>query len=149
DQAQDDRVGHDQDDVRQGAGDRGASGRGEGREQGEEQRRGAGEGAEEAQGQERLKPGKEVLAKAQRRKEADKKVLVFPLRLCAFARTNSSPSAHTETIMAEMTIRLIPDPDTGKKNIIISLKSDEDAMPHEHEQSHRALVDKLLEKGLV
>jgi hypothetical protein len=51
--------------------------------------------------------------------------------------------------MAEMTIRLIPDPDTGKKNIIISLKSDEDAMPHEHEQSHRSLVDKLLEKGLV
>jgi hypothetical protein len=51
--------------------------------------------------------------------------------------------------MAEMTIRLIPDPDTGKKNIIISLKSDSDAMPHEHEQSHRALVDKLLEKGLV
>jgi len=51
--------------------------------------------------------------------------------------------------MAEMTIRLIPDPDTGKKNIIISLKSDEDAMPHEHEQAHRALVDKLLEKGLV
>jgi len=51
--------------------------------------------------------------------------------------------------MAEMTIRLIPDPDTGKKNIIISLKSDEDAMPHEHEQSHRALVNKLLEKGLI
>lgn len=51
--------------------------------------------------------------------------------------------------MAEMTIRLIPDPDTGKKNIIISLKSDEDAMPHEHEQSHRALVNKILEKGLL
>jgi FtsH ternary system domain X3-analog len=51
--------------------------------------------------------------------------------------------------MAEMTIRLIPDPDTGKKNIIISLKSDEDAMPHEHEQSHRALVNKILEKGLI
>lgn len=46
--------------------------------------------------------------------------------------------------MAEMTIRLIPDPDTGKKNIIISLKSDADAMPHEHEQSHRALVEKVL-----
>jgi len=51
--------------------------------------------------------------------------------------------------MAEMTIRLIPDPDTGKKNIIISLKGDEDAMPHEHEQSHRALVDKVLNGGLV
>jgi hypothetical protein len=51
--------------------------------------------------------------------------------------------------MAEMTIRLIPDPSTGKKNIIISLKGDEDAMPHEHEQSHRALVDKVLNGGLV
>jgi len=51
--------------------------------------------------------------------------------------------------MAEMTIRLIPDPETGKKNIIISMRSDEDALPHEHEQQHRALVEKLLEGGIV
>jgi hypothetical protein len=51
--------------------------------------------------------------------------------------------------MAEMTIRLIPDPQTGKKNIIIALRSDEDALPHEHEQQHRALVDKLIEGGIV
>ena len=51
--------------------------------------------------------------------------------------------------MAEVTIRMILDPDTGKRQIIIAMKSDEDAMPHEHEQSHRAVVDKLLEKGLV
>ncbi len=51
--------------------------------------------------------------------------------------------------MAEMTIRLIPDPDTGKKNIIISLRSDEDALPHEHEQMHRALVNKLIEGGIA
>ena len=51
--------------------------------------------------------------------------------------------------MAEMTIRLIPDPQTGKKNIIISLRSDADAMPHEHEQQHRHLVDKLIEGGLL
>ena len=51
--------------------------------------------------------------------------------------------------MAEMTIRLIPDPVTGKKNIVISLASDADAMPHEHEQAHRALVDKLIEGGMV
>jgi hypothetical protein len=43
-----------------------------------------------------------------------------------------------------MTIRLIPDPDTGKKNIIISLRGDEDALPHEHEQMHRALAEKVL-----
>ena len=51
--------------------------------------------------------------------------------------------------MAEMTIRLIPDPATGKKNIIISLRSDEDALPHEHEQMHRALVEKLVGGGLL
>jgi len=51
--------------------------------------------------------------------------------------------------MAEMTIRLRCDPQTGKKDIIITLRSDPDALPHEHEQQHRALVDKLLEKGLI
>jgi len=51
--------------------------------------------------------------------------------------------------MAEMTIRLRCDPETGKKDIIISLRSDPDAMPHEHEQQHRALVDKLIQGGIL
>ncbi|HYT94888.1 MAG TPA: hypothetical protein VEL76_39590 [Gemmataceae bacterium] len=51
--------------------------------------------------------------------------------------------------MAEMTIRLRCDPETGKKDIIISLRSDADALPHEHEQQHRALVEKLPEQGIV
>ena len=51
--------------------------------------------------------------------------------------------------MADMTIRLRCDPVTGKKDITISLSSDADALPHEHEQMHRKLVNKLLEKGLV
>ncbi len=51
--------------------------------------------------------------------------------------------------MAEMTIRLRCDPVTGKKDIIVSLRSDEDALPHEHEQRHRALVDKLIQGGIV
>jgi hypothetical protein len=51
--------------------------------------------------------------------------------------------------MAELTIRLIPDPATGKRNIVISMKSDSDALPHEHEQQHRALVDKLIEGGIL
>jgi hypothetical protein len=55
----------------------------------------------------------------------------------------------SENIMAEMTIRFIPDPATGKKNIIVTLRSDEDALPHEHEQQHRALVEKLINKGLL
>jgi len=51
--------------------------------------------------------------------------------------------------MAEVTIRLIPDPETGKKNIIISMRSDEDALPHEHENMHRILADKIVQGGLA
>ena len=51
--------------------------------------------------------------------------------------------------MAEMTIRLRCDPETGKKDIIITLRSDADALPHEHEQQHRALVEKLIHGGLL
>ncbi len=51
--------------------------------------------------------------------------------------------------MPEMTIRLLRDPETGKQNIIVKLRSDEDALPHEHEQMHRALVDKLINGGIL
>jgi FtsH ternary system domain X3-analog len=51
--------------------------------------------------------------------------------------------------MPELTIRLQSDPVTGKKNIIISMRGDEDTLPHEHEQAHRALVDKLIQGGVV
>lgn len=51
--------------------------------------------------------------------------------------------------MPEMTIQLRRDPQTGKQNIIVKLSSDEDALPHEHEQLHRALVDKLIEGGIL
>lgn len=51
--------------------------------------------------------------------------------------------------MAEMTIQLKIDPATGKKDIIIALKSDDDALPHEHEQQHKALVEKLIEGGVL
>jgi len=51
--------------------------------------------------------------------------------------------------MAEMTIRLQIDPQTGKRDIIVTLRADDDSLPHEHEQQHRALVDKLIEGGLL
>ena len=51
--------------------------------------------------------------------------------------------------MAEMTIRLQCDPATGKKEILVSLRSDDDALPQEHEQLHKALVERLIEGGLV
>jgi FtsH ternary system domain X3-analog len=51
--------------------------------------------------------------------------------------------------MAEVTIHLRCDPETGKKDIVVSLRSDEDALPHEHEQQHKAIVDRLIEGGIV
>ena len=45
--------------------------------------------------------------------------------------------------MAELIIRLRRDPETGKQDILIDLESDADALPHEHEQMHRALVEKV------
>ena len=51
--------------------------------------------------------------------------------------------------MAEVTIRLQTNPVTGRKDIIVSLSRDEDLLPHEHEHMHRALVEKLLDGGLV
>jgi len=50
--------------------------------------------------------------------------------------------------MAEMIIMLRRDPNTGKQNIIVKLDSDPDALPMEHEQMHRRLVEKLIGKGI-
>jgi hypothetical protein len=51
--------------------------------------------------------------------------------------------------MARLTISLRCDPVTGKKDIVVKLHSDPDALPMEHEQQHRALVDKLIEGGVL
>ena len=51
--------------------------------------------------------------------------------------------------MAELQIRLDIDPTTRKKNITISYRSDEDALPMEHEEEHKRLVNDLIEGGLV
>jgi hypothetical protein len=51
--------------------------------------------------------------------------------------------------MAELTIRLRRDPETGKHDIIIDLESDQDALPQEHEQMHRQAVEKLIGKQNV
>lgn len=50
--------------------------------------------------------------------------------------------------MADMLIILRRDPQTGKQNIIVKLDSDPDALPIEHEQMHKKLVEKLIGKGL-
>ena len=51
--------------------------------------------------------------------------------------------------MAELTIRLTIDPDTGKKNVVIAYHSDDDALPMEHEDEHRRLVNRLIEGGAL
>lgn len=51
--------------------------------------------------------------------------------------------------MAELQIRLEIDPDTGKKNVTVEYLSEDDALPMEHEQEHRRLVDALIEGGAL
>ncbi len=51
--------------------------------------------------------------------------------------------------MANLIIRLQVDPKTQKKNVIISYTSESDALPQEHEEAHRALVDKLIAGGAL
>jgi hypothetical protein len=46
--------------------------------------------------------------------------------------------------MAELTLRLVIDPETGKKDLWIDYHSDADATPDEHEEDHRALVRRIL-----
>jgi hypothetical protein len=46
-----------------------------------------------------------------------------------------------------LTIRLEVDAVTQKKNVIIKYDSDSDALPSEHEEQHRALVEELIRGG--
>ncbi len=51
--------------------------------------------------------------------------------------------------MANITIKLIFNKTTGKKDIYIDLESDSDAMPVEHEQQHRLILEQLLGQGVL
>jgi hypothetical protein len=51
--------------------------------------------------------------------------------------------------MAEITIRLRYNTQTGKKDLLIEYHSDDDALPIEHEQDHRAVVEGLLGRGVL
>ncbi|MDP3277741.1 MAG: hypothetical protein Q8Q09_21335 [Deltaproteobacteria bacterium] len=50
--------------------------------------------------------------------------------------------------MAEVTIRFKHNPRTGKRELTIGYESDDDALPHEHERDHRAIVEKALGRKL-
>ncbi|MGV3623720.1 MAG: hypothetical protein ACO1OB_23070 [Archangium sp.] len=51
--------------------------------------------------------------------------------------------------MATLILRLEIDPTTKKKNVIIKYDSDSDALPMEHEQQHKAIVEALIKGGTV
>lgn len=51
--------------------------------------------------------------------------------------------------MATLTLRLEIDPSTKKKNVWIKYDSDSDALPMEHEEQHKKLVEALLAGGTV
>jgi len=50
---------------------------------------------------------------------------------------------------SRMTIRFEVDPKTGERNIIVSYESEPDALPMEHEDEHRRLVNQLIEGGVI
>lgn len=51
--------------------------------------------------------------------------------------------------MATLTIRLEIDPVTKKKNVWVKYDSDSDALPQEHEEQHKRLVEALLAGGAL
>lgn len=51
--------------------------------------------------------------------------------------------------MAEVVLRLITDPKTGRKVVDVHLHSDPDALPMEHEDQHRQIVQGLAGSGLA
>jgi hypothetical protein len=51
--------------------------------------------------------------------------------------------------MAQIEIRFRMNIATGKKDIIVDVESDEDAMRHEHERDHRRIVERLIGQGLI
>jgi len=50
--------------------------------------------------------------------------------------------------VAELRIILRRDPTSGKQSIIVKLDSDPDALPIEHEDLHKTIVEKLIGKGM-
>jgi hypothetical protein len=51
--------------------------------------------------------------------------------------------------MATLIVRLEVDPRTQKKNVVIKYESDSDALPMEHEDQHKKLVEQLIASGAV
>lgn len=50
--------------------------------------------------------------------------------------------------MSEVTLTLRLDPVSGRKELIVHLESEDDALPAEHERDHRELVEALLGRSV-
>lgn len=55
----------------------------------------------------------------------------------------------TEVVLPELILRLRIDPATGRKTVVVQYETDSDALPIEHEQEHKSLVDKLIAAGAL
>ncbi len=51
--------------------------------------------------------------------------------------------------MATLILRLDIDPATKKKNVWVKYESDSDALPQEHEEAHKKIVEALLADGTI
>ncbi len=51
--------------------------------------------------------------------------------------------------MAKVTLRLEVDPVTKKKHVWVKYDSDSDALPQEHEEAHKKIVEALLASGTI
>lgn len=51
--------------------------------------------------------------------------------------------------MATVILRLEIDPTTKKKNVVIKYESDSDALPMEHEEMHKRLLEQLIAGGAL
>jgi len=51
--------------------------------------------------------------------------------------------------MAEITIRLRYNLETGKKDIYVDFESEGDLLPYEHEEEHREIIEQLLGQGIL
>jgi hypothetical protein len=51
--------------------------------------------------------------------------------------------------MGEIRIHLRFNKETGKKDIVIKYDGEDDALPYEHEQRHREIVEELIGKGVL
>jgi hypothetical protein len=50
---------------------------------------------------------------------------------------------------AEIKIHMKFNVETGKKDIVIEYDTEDDALPYEHEQRHREILEQLIGKGIL